>query len=119
VIEPGGSWTARFGPLDPATLPAMLMVRLSIGGDPGRLGGSPPGVFRLAASAVQPSSFAATSGSSAGASPTPSPTLAPAPAPAPTPVPTPAPTSAVAGSFALTNTSALLNAITHVTGAPS
>ncbi len=48
-IAPGGTWTTRIAIPDEASLPAVLLLRLEVGGEPGRLGGAPPGVFVVAA----------------------------------------------------------------------
>jgi hypothetical protein len=67
-LKPGASWTADVAAPDAALLPGVLVVRVEVGGPGPRLGGSPPGVFRLAAdgSAVRPdpSASADPSGSS-------------------------------------------------------
>src|SRR5207253_7863795 len=38
--------------------PAILVVRLSVGGAPGRLGGAPPAVFRVKSTSVTPAAAA-------------------------------------------------------------
>ena len=51
-IQPGDTWTARLPAPEKASLPAVLLLRLDVGGEPGRLGGAPPGVFVVAAASV-------------------------------------------------------------------
>ncbi len=48
-LKPGAVWATDLPSPDPAALPAILVLRLETAGAPERLGGSPPGVFRLAA----------------------------------------------------------------------
>ena len=98
TLAPGGTWTARLPLPDPSTLPAVLLLRLEVGGAPGRLGGSPPGVFRLAASGISPAGPAGTAGA-ASPIPTPQPSASPDPANA-----APGP-SAVAGASSVAGSS--------------
>jgi hypothetical protein len=51
-IPPGGTWTAPIPLPTPDGLPGVLVVRLDVGGEPGRLGGAPPGVFALSVAGV-------------------------------------------------------------------
>ncbi len=49
TLSPNRSWTATLPAPDADSLPAILVLRLEIGGSPKRLGGSPPAVFRMSA----------------------------------------------------------------------
>lgn len=86
TLKPGASWTADIAAPDAALLQGVLLVRVEVGGAPSRLGGSPPGVFRVDAdgSALKPDPAT---------SPDPSATVDPAPS-APPAGPTPSASSA-------------------------